>query len=303
MAKNIRGQFNWIINSNFKEGIDKHAHKRQIGWEMSDKVYGHGSRRNLLDFSKTLNNWIKTNAPEVNRVQKITPELTQRFLQEKAQCCTQNTINVYASNLRKLEILANKTYKEDLSFGSGIVKPPAFTKEAINRGVQAQISNEDLSKVLQECSKREAQSAYAIRLEAKLGLRVQELVTLDKRNIDLENGLMYIQNTKGGKEMVRQLDDDCRELVKEVMDKNFSDVKLFSVQDDSVNKYLREIEKELGLEAHSIHDIRRTVAQNYYDERRSEGYTITEAADLTSLYLNHNKDREKLLKDSYIILR
>ena len=70
-----------------------------------------------------------------------------------------------------------------------------------------------------------------------------------------------------------------------------------------MNKYLREIEKELGLEAHSIHDIRRTVAQNYYDERRSEGYTITEAADLTSLYLNHNKDREKLLKDSYIILR
>lgn len=303
MAKNLRGQFNWAINSSFKEKIDKHADKKQNGWDMSDKVYSYTSRKNLLDFSKTLNNWLKQNAPEVNRVEKLTPELTQRFLQEKAESCTQKTVNAYASNLRKLEVLTNKTYDTSSNWGSSVVTPAALTKEDINRGAKAQMSRGDLDKVIEECKQRDCQSAYAIRLEEKLGLRVQEIATISKENIDLENNKIIIDNSKGGREITREIDMETKELVEEIIEKNYSDNKLFTIQDDSVNKYLGEIEKELGLEAHSIHDIRRTLAQERYDSYREEGYTIQEAADLTSLYLNHNKDRMAMLRESYIVLR
>lgn len=303
MAKNLRGQFNWAINSNFQEGIDKHADKRNNGWKASEHVYSYTSRKNLLDFSKTLNNWIKQNAPEINRVEKLTPEVTQKFLQEKAESCTQKTINAYSSYLRKLEILTNNTYNQELDYGSSIVTPVALTKDDVNKGVKAQMPREDLNKVLEECEKRDCQSAYAIRLEAELGLRVQEIVTIDRNNIDLENNHILIENTKGGKDMVRELTPDAGELIRDILEKNYHDDKLFSIQDDSVNKYLNEIEKGLGLEAHSIHDIRRTLAQEKYDSYRAEGYTIEEAADLTSLYLNHNKDRIAMLRESYIILR
>lgn len=303
MAKNLRGQFNWAINSNFQEGIDKHADKRNNGWKTSEHVYSYTSRKNLLDFSKTLNNWIKQNAPEINRIEKLTPEVTQKFLQEKAESCTQKTINAYSSYLRKLEILTNNTYNQDLTYGSSIVTPPALTKKEVNRGVKAQMRREDLDKVIEECKQRDCQSAYAIRLEEKLGVRVQEIATISKENIDLENNKIIIENSKGGREFTREIDVETKELVTEIIDKNYSESKLFTVQDDSINKYLGEIEKELGLEAHSVHDIRRTLAQEKYDSYRAEGYTIEEAADLTSLYLNHNKDRMAMLRESYIILR
>lgn len=300
--KNLRTQLNWAINSNFEEGVDKHSYKHDNGLGAADIVFSHKSKFNLKDFTVNFSNYVKQNHPEIRDVSQITPEAVQGFLNEKAKTCTQKTVNTYATNFRKMEKLINKTYdKAELDYSKQIVVPSASASRSASRGAQAKIPRENLDKVLDTARQSECQSAYAVQLQEKLCVRVDEIVNIQKNNIDMEHGTMTLI-CKGKKELEREMDDETKNLVQKIWDHNFSENKLFSVRDDSVNKYLRETEDKLGLDRNSFHDIRRTLAQEYYDKLREAGLSISDAADQTSMYLNHNKNRTEMLKECYIHL-
>lgn len=302
MAKNLRGQLNWAINSNFREGIDKDSYKKENGHSSAVLVFGYTSRKNLLDFSKNLSNWVKENHPECNRYEKLTPEICQDFLNDKAKTCRQTTLDTYAYNLNKLEILGNKTHDVDLKYSEEIVTPLSLSKEESARGVQAQIPRADYDRILDRARESESQSAYAVRLQEYLCVRVEEVVHIKLENIDYENGTVLL-HCKHGKDLVRQLNDESSSLLKEIESKGFGEERLFTVEGDSVNKWIRETEDLLGLDRHSFHDIRRTLAQEFYDDLRENGMSIKEAANTTSEFLNHGRDRLDMLKECYIILR
>lgn len=302
--KNLRTQLNWAINKNFNEGIDKHAYKASLEGkhknEATDKVFSYSSKYNLKDFSVNFSNFIKENYPNVKNVNDITTECVQGFLNEKANTCTQNTINNYMTNFRKFEKLINKTYEgAHLNYSSEIFPPCTKATKSAQRGVQAQMPRKNINMVIEHAKASECQSAYAVRLQEKLCVRVNEIVNI--KNCDITDNTVTL-NCKGGRELERVIDEETKELIKEIQEHNFSVEKLFSIQNDSVNKYLRETEDKLGIERNSTHDFRRTLAQEFYDNCRERGLSIADAADQTSMYLNHNKNRTEMLKECYINL-
>lgn len=91
--------------------------------------------------------------------------------------------------------------------------------------------------------------------------------------------------------------------MKEILEKNYHEERLLSINGDSINRYLNRVEDKLNIARHSNHDIRRLIAQEKYDSYRSQGMSIKKADSETSKWLNHNYDRTSLLEKSYIILR
>ena len=295
------GQFTFAINQSFKENVDKHSYKLEHGQKMSDKVFSYQEKFNLKDLAKNFCNYLKTQGVDVKQVKDIKSEHVQSFLNSKIGNCTQNTINVYASQLHKLELLCNKAYPSfKAEWHKDVIIPQAIKKADSSRGVNSVISKEDYAKILNYAKENPSQSADAIRLQEKLGIRIEELARIKVKNIDFNQKILILDNTKGGKTLTRQLDSKTLNLFKEIVDKHYATDRLFSVSGASINKWLNRVQDKLGLEKHSNHDLRRYLAQSKYDEYRKEGYTKKEALQKTSEWLNHKGSREEMLKKSYI---
>lgn len=304
--KNLRYQIIQVCKDNFRENIDKHSYYKQNGRDQADIIFSHTSKINTERIGKNFSNFMKEEYPEIKKLADIETKHVQSFLDSKAETCTHNTLVTYHGGMRKLEKLINKTYKSaELDYGDKITVPRSERIADDNRGVGAQISREDYNKILDVAKESTCQSAYAVRLQEHLCIRVAEITTLDRDKVHFNSdgtSTINITNTKGGRSMSRELDEEGTNLVKEILDKKFDDNKLFDIRSSSVNDYLRDTEDKLEIDRHSFHDIRRTLAQEYYDNLREQGYSIEDAANETSLYLNHNKDREALLRKSYINL-
>lgn len=295
-------QFNNAINNCFKEGMDKHADKA-YNPVLTEKIYSYSAMNNLKDFAKNLSNYIKENYPYIKRIGDIKEEQLQNFLNYKNEKgCSQNTLDLYKSNLNKLEMVVNKTYSSVNWDFKNTVETPASIKEFNgNRGVNSVISREDYNKILNYCRENKSTSGDAILLQNGLGIRVEELAQIKIRNIDLDNNVLILDNTKGGKELIREMTPEVREIIQERM--SIVSDKIIDVKSDSINAQLRRIEDRLGLPRHSNHDIRRLIAQEHYDAYREEGYSKKEALEKTSKWLNHVGPREQMITKSYIVIK
>lgn len=304
MGKNrsIFQQFNNAINNCFKEGMDKHADKANDP-TLNEKIYSYSSMNNLKDFAKNLSNYIKENYPYIKRIGDIKEEQLQNFLNYKNEKgCSQNTLDLYKSNLNKLEMVVNKTYSSVNWDFKNTVETPASIKEfAKNRGVDSVITREDYNKIIEYCRENKSTSGDAILLQNGLGIRVEELAQIKIRNIDLDNNVLILDNTKGGKELIREMTPEVREIIQERM--SIVSDKIIDVKSNSINAQLRRIEDRLGLPRHSVHDIRRLIAQEKYNAYREEGYSKKEALEKTSKWLNHVGPREQMITKSYITIR
>ncbi|EGT3601634.1 tyrosine-type recombinase/integrase [Clostridium perfringens] len=298
--RNINGQITYAINKCFKEGIDKRAYKIQAGRSMGDKVFSYAEKYRLKDMSKSLQKFLRDNGRDVNYVKDIQAEDIQAYLESaKARGCTQNTIDTYANSLFKIQEAINATYGVKTNWRSEISIPVAEKSQSVDRGVNSVITREDYNKILDYAAKNRSESGYAVRLQDFLGVRVEEVARISRDNINLEERTIKFVNTKGGRELTRDIPNDRVELVKEVLEHNYHEDRLFSIKGDSVNRYLNRIEDKLGIERHSNHDIRRLIAQEKYDSYRENGLSIKEAANKTSEWLSHGDNRivrEKLYK-------
>lgn len=304
--RSLRKQFQYIIFDNFKENLDKRTIKQNKKDNKTEKIFSYTSKFNLLDFSKNFSNYIKENFKEVKLLKDIKSEHVQSFLNYSAEKATDKTLITYVSYIRKLQLCANKTLKANLSWNNDIVRPISIKGDKSSyRGVESVITRTDLNKILNYCKENKgSQSSYAIRLQDKLCIRVSEMATLKKKHIDFEKRSIKIDNAKGGRSFERKnLDSETLDMFQEIIDKNYHSEKLFSCNSRAFNDYLRNVEEKLNIERHSFHDLRRCKAQEFYNSCRDSGMSIKDAADSTSEYLNHNKNREEMLKESYIILK
>lgn len=305
MGKNrsIFQQFNNAINNCFKEGMDKHADKANDP-SLNEKIYSYSSMNNLKDFAKNLSNYIKENYPNIKRIGDIKEEQLQNFLNNKNEKgCSQNTLDLYKSNLNKLEMIVNKTYSSvNWDFKNALETPASIKEFDSNRGTNSVISREDYNKILEYCRENRSTSGDAILLQNGLGIRVEELAQIKLNNIDFENNKIIFDNTKGGKELIREMTSEVRKIICERIN-NTTNNKIISIKSDSINAQLRRIEDRLGIDRHSVHDIRRLIAQEKYDSYREEGYSKKEALEKTSKWLNHVGPREHMITKSYINIR
>ena len=298
--KSLQSQFHFTINDNFSEKIDKFSYKGNNGWTMDNKIFSYDSKFNALDVSRNFSNFLKENFEDIKQIRDIKGEHIQAFLSKKAETCTNNTLQMYASTLNKLELAAEKTFKINLAWKGEYVIPQSQKNEFTNRGAEASISRSDLNKIVEYATQNRSQSGDVIRLQSQLGVRINEIISIKKDNINLEKSTILLDNCKGGRDLVREISTECKELVKEILKEGYGKDTLFTVKGNSVNRYLRETEDKLGLDRHSTHDIRRCLAQEKFDNYRKEGYGIKQSLDKTSVWLNHGKNREEMLSKSYV---
>ena len=294
-------QFNYAINENFKEGRDKHAEKKADP-ELTEKIYSYSSMNNLKDFSKNLSNFFKENNPDIKRIGDIKESNLQDFLNaKKEEGCSQNTLNMYRSNINKLEQIVNKTFNSVRWDVKDLETPISPKKIDPSRGAQNPISREDYNKILDYFKENKSASGDAILAQNGLGLRVEELAQIKVKNVDLEKGELKFSNTKGGKELTKNINNIKDVLMRNMDGKNPED-KIFNIKSGSINKQLNRVEDKLGLTRHSTHDIRRLLAQEKYDSCREQGMSKQESLAVTSKFLNHITPRERMLTKSYIII-
>ena len=305
MAKrNLYGQMTYAINKNFKEGVDKRAYKQANGKGMGSKIFSYGEKYRLKQLAKSFQIYAKENELNIKLVKDIRPENIQDFLEKvKERGCTQNTINSYANSLFKIQNTINVTYNLNLKWREEIAIPQVEKKSSSARGVDSVISRENYNKILNYARENESQSGLALQMQNWLGVRVEEIARIKKEFINLKDRTITFKNTKGGKKLIRDIPEDKIDFVKSVIDHNFHQDRLFSIEGKSINKYLNRVQDQLGLERHSNHDIRRLIAQEKYDSFRESEMSIKEAANETSKWLSHGDDRLNMLERSYIKLR
>ena len=285
MSRNLRQQARGIIFAAFRENTDKHAMKADGKGERI--IFSYTSRNHLLD---VINNFCNT----VKDIPRNPPELTSRhvriFLDQKAlEGCSQKTLDTYRSDLIKFGKLMGK----DLDPGRVLAQAYRVT----HRGAGDMISHDDLSKIIAYTRSHPSRSGACIQLEKLLGIRVGDMAY----GMQIDGGYLKIR-CKNGKVLFRPITDEVRTLLSspEFHSMIREDGRIITPKDNSINTYLRRVEDKLGIERHSFHSIRRRIAQDQYNYYRELGYTRTESLSKVSVWLNHGKNREKMLLKSYI---
>ncbi len=305
MAKrNLFGQMTYAINKNFTERVDKRAFKKANGGGMGNKIFSYGEKYRLKQLAKSFQIYAKKNNLNIKMVKDIKPEHVQKFLEDaKERDCTQNTINSYANSLFKIQNTLNSTYNLNLKWQEEIAIPQVKQKSSSTRGVDSVISREDYNKILNYAEENMSQSGLVLQMQNWLGVRVEEVARIKKEFISLKDRTITFKNTKGGKKLIRDIPEEKIDFIKSIIEHNFHNERLFSIEGKSINKYLNRVQDQLGLERHSNHDIRRLIAQEKYDSFRESGMSIKESANETSKWLSHGDDRTSMLERSYIKLR
>ena len=112
MPNNLQYQFKTAVDHGFKEGMDKHAIKAELGRKMADKVFSYKTRKALVQTGAQFANYIKRNYPQIKYIKDIQSEHVEAFLKD-AICrgCSNITVQQYKTRLDKLALLAERKYK------------------------------------------------------------------------------------------------------------------------------------------------------------------------------------------------
>lgn len=302
MARNLRYQFFYAINNNFKEGMDKHSDKAN-GIKNTGKIYSYSDRKNLVEFSSNFANHMKVNHPEIKMIKDIKPVHIQGFMNEKSKTCSNATMQQYKSKFNKLEKIVNNTYNLKINYSRGYSVP--ISREATKiRNTQMNREHYNMLKTYFQDSRSSA--ATAIQLSEKLGLRVSECCKIRPCNIDITNSKVQIIDSKGGRDReveIREQDKQYFIELKEMYaDEND---RICPVKEDSINKALSRAMESLGIKSEysdtGIHCIRKMYAQELYDSirevQKEEGYDdINKALGQVSQALGHSDNRLELMK-------
>lgn len=300
MSRNLKYQFKNAIERNFKEKQDKHSikHTEGIG---HGKIFSYSDRRNLIDVSSNLANYITENYKDVKMIKDIREEHIQAFFYEKATTCSNHTLIQYQSKLVKLEKLVNNTYNIQVNLSRGYVVPNSINNVSKLRSIS--MSRHEYDCLLEVIKESKSSAKIGIQLCGRFGLRVSEIVKMQGRDIDIDNGVIHIVDSKGGRSRDIPMRDNDRAFCDDIKAIHNEYDRIVPLKEDSVNRYLNRKLRECGLGKKyssartGIHSIRKMVAQEYYNNCRANGMNQKESLDATSKYLGHGENRDALMRE------
>ncbi len=300
MSKSIKHQLIHAINSNFKEGQDKHAMKRQ-GYERQSTIFSYSDRKNLIDTAAAFANWLKDQPDAPHRLYEITPQHIQAYFNDHASQWTGPTMKVKFSHLRKLEALACSTYPNSkISFTAGVVLPQTAT----NPKRTVQVSERDYEQLISFSARSKSQARHAIFLSGACGLRVAEIAKLKGSDIALNQdgtASLRVVDSKGKRTRTITLNNPDTVSRLAQLHSEAGQGRVCPVQSGSLNTYLCRTFHALGMTEYvqhktGYHALRKLAAQRYYDACRDRGLSVKEALSETSVFLGHGKNRDELMK-------
>lgn len=296
MGRNLKWQFLNAIENNFKEHMDKHSIKAN-GQMDGTRIFSYSDRENLRDVASNFSNWMKENHSDIKMVKDIKTEHIQGFLNSKADSCSRKTLEQYCSKFNKLENLVNNTYGTNASYKGFVV--PATKENTKIRNVA--MSKKDFEKLQNGFSNSKSSAREAIQLSAKLGLRVNETVKLQGRDINLKENTVHINKSKGGRSRDVPIRNEDKQYFANLKASVGATERICPVQSDSINKAVQRCMERVGISEKyqdtSIHSIRKMYAQNEFDRYRAEGMEIDKALGQVSVQLGHSENRLELMKE------
>lgn len=295
MGRNLKYQFLNAINSNFKEGMDKHSIKANN--EMNGtRIFSYSDRKNLIDVASNFSNFMKKNYDDVKMVKDIKAEHIQSFLNSKSDSCSRATLEQYATKFNKLQNIVNSTYGTNANFKGFVV--PATVEQTKIRNVS--MTKQDFKKLENGFVNSKSYAKEAIQLTAKLGLRVSECTKLQGRDINIEKGIVHVADGKGGRDREIKIRDEDKQYFSDLKASVGEYERICPVQPNSINRAINRCMENVGISNTyvdtSIHSIRKMYAQEQYDRYREQGLEINKALGQVSVDLGHSENRLELMR-------
>lgn len=299
MARNLKYQFKTIIEKNFKEGMSKHSMKKDGSKSSQAKIFSFSDRKNLINTSSKLANYMKDKYPQVKMLNEVKSEHVQSFLNDNSKGWTKSTIDVRMSHIKKLEKLASQTYSNSkFDFTKDLVKISG--KDGCRT---LSMSRSDYNKLLTSAKDSTSESRFAIELAGRFGLRVSETTKLQHRDIQKQEDGSYklqIVDSKGGRDRTIEVTkEDDKAFLSQF--KGVSTDRIIPFQSGSVNKFVNRHLERCELREYidaktSIHSMRKMVAQEHFDACRACGLGRQESLDQVSAFLGHGHNRDELME-------
>lgn len=297
-------QMHRSIDVAFKPGMSKHAATEEM---RSAVVVSYRHEKNLNDLARDLSNYLKEAHPELKLVRDVKAEHVSEYLAEKKrEGCSDNYIKTLRSQAAKIGDLASNLYRTDIDWGKGVKAPENALKQAKNGEEDMKDINTITPAQYEELKERiegkRGQSKDAILIAGAFGLRVSELTKLTPKDIE-EEGKLHIHRSKGGRsrdlEVRTQEQAEAIERLKKLSEGKAELQRIFTIENDSINKFYRENAQAVGIEKaeqYGIHQLRRMCATSLYHELIGEGSTIKDAEDQVSQWLGHGKNRPDVIE-------
>jgi site-specific recombinase XerD len=289
--RNLKYQFNNIINNNFKEGMNKHSIK-QTG-KTGSEVFSYSQRSNLLDVSSNFSNYMKETHPEIKQLKDINSNHVQEFLNNKKATCSQATLDNYRQSFNKLERLANSTYKTDVNWHD--TASPTSLKNGGGKLRSDALSSENYNTLLKNSTNQNFKNA--LKLSQNFGLRASECSKLKYEDIS-DKGINVVDSKGGRSRFVPCETSTQKEVLSEFLDKSG---RVCDCQTSSLQQAFNREKQKNGIESSSdFHACRKAYATQKFKEFREEGQEVEEALNNVSARLGHGENRQKLMR-AYIV--
>lgn len=302
MSKNIKYQFFYAINENFKENQDKHSLKKQhlIGQET---IFSYSSRTDLINLSSNFANWLKETHPEIKKVKDISVSNIAEFLVHKADNCSQKTLEHYSSLFRKLSLIINSTYHLTTDYTKDLVIP--LSNKNGGGKIRTQMLETNDYNTLLNTSNHNLKKALL--LSQQFGLRSSEISKLSASDIRITTNTnsnsitIHIINSKGKHNRIIPVETPEQKQALSVVHSLLKDNRVCPIQHESLEQAFRRELKRCNLDIKykngCFHLCRKAFATSQYQQARSTGLSIKESMARVSILLGHGKERFDLMRE------
>ena len=299
MSNNLQYQFKAAVDYGFKEGIDKHAVKAELGKGKIDKVYSYKARKSLIQTGAQFANYLKINYPQIKYIKDIRSEHAEAFLKDSiCRGCSNNTVLQYKARLDKLALLAAKKYRTSVHYMEHVkINLNENTKKVRDKA----FSRADYDTIMTYTKDSKSYSRVGLELAGMTGARAEEITNIRAKDINLDQKIIHIHNGKGKRSRDIPIQNkDIRRLTELILALR-PEEKLAPVRANSLNQYLARQCFRLGITEYKeaktgVHAIRKMYATEAYLERINSGMGKEEAWGEVSEILGHGKDRMDLFR-------
>lgn len=306
-VKKIHHQFNYVISQSLLIGVSK-RNDRKNGVDIEKNIYSIESCEKLRAFCKTFSNYIETTFPDVKYIKDIKTEHVEQFIVSKLSSWSDRTLKERLSQFEKMKILTEKTFSCSVAYDMEKVKENAQILkryEKQNRQEKQRdkaMERNDFEKLRQALQDNE-KALQAAEIARRCGLRVKEISLLRADSIDIEKRCLHVtEGAKNGKKRDVPIRDKDLQYFQNLKERN--EGYIFSVQDDTLNKYIRNGLKEIGLDEKykntTVHSIRKLYAQERYAEEMERLHDKEKAWGVVQSELGHGTAHREELYNAYI---
>lgn len=303
MTRNLNYQIKSCIDKRFDGGgKDKHAIKSQHSGKNMDNVYSYAERKNLIATGHQLGDFVNAHYPQIKMAVDINGKMVQEFLNSKVNDCDKNSLHQHASRIHKIEQVVNTVYSAKTDWYNDLVVPESLKGDNNLRNIA--MTREDYNLIMDRAAAMDSKSQAPLAMEfsARFTLRVSETVNFCPKDVNFEEMLLHVVDSKGGRSCYKEIKEEDKLFLNRIILGKDDDEKIITILEGSVNTYMARAEEALGIRDKyrnadtGIQCIRKMSAQEYFDKCREEGMTQKQSLDATSRHLGHGDDRDALMK-------